>query len=76
MSQHIHHFDEGTIVYGLDHAIGYFLTVFNYKGDVVWEMETNNPLGDNVHRGAIATFLLYVKAPHKHYHNIFLDLPI
>ena len=77
MSRHIHKIEEGHVAYGLDHVIGYFLQVFNYKGDCVHEMETNNPFSDTpCHRVDIATYLKNCGVPKKVWMDIALDLPI
>ena len=79
MSRYIHLFDEGSVAFGLDHTCGYFLQLFNYKGDIIVDIESHpKPYSgavrmDRVH---IAEYLTALGVPCEMTDRIILDLEI
>lgn len=78
MSRYQREIEEGVVAFGYDPMSGYFLQLFNYKGDMILEMESNPFFKDQtpVNRVHIAEYLTALGVEIEFTDRIILDLPI
>ena len=79
MSRYVLEIEEGSVAYGLDKSCGYFMQLFNYRGVLILDIESNPPEWSDavkMNRGDIAEYLNALGVPDEMTDRIILDLEI
>lgn len=65
-----------TLDYGLDHALGWFYTIFDSDKDDEEVIEEKDTTFDNLSKGQLAEKMIEFNAPKEHIRRVLLDLDI